>query len=90
MKVKTDLVDFSAEPDFYDLIFFDAFGPDKQPEMWIESHLQMLFHSQKSQGVFTTYCAKGEVRRRLQRSGYVVSRLPGPPGKREMLNGVKP
>jgi Uncharacterized conserved protein len=73
----------------YDLIFFDAFAPDKQPEMWEEDLFQKLFETLNKDGILVTYCAKGEVRRRLQRSGFQVERIPGPPGKREMLRARK-
>lgn len=73
----------------YDLIYFDAFAPDKQPEMWEEAHFRKIINSLNDEGILVTYCAKGEVRRRLQRSGFQVERIPGPPGKREMLRARK-
>lgn len=73
----------------YDLIYFDAFAPDKQPEMWEEALFKKIVDSLNDQGILVTYCAKGEVRRRLQRSGFQVERIPGPPGKREMLRARK-
>jgi tRNA U34 5-methylaminomethyl-2-thiouridine-forming methyltransferase MnmC len=76
-------------PKGIDLIYFDAFAPDKQPEMWEESLFQQLFDAMDSPGILVTYCAKGEVRRRMQRCGFQVERIPGPPGKREMLRAVK-
>jgi len=75
--------------DKYDLIFFDAFAPDKQPEMWDERLFLKLFDAMNEDGILVTYCAKGEVRRRMQRSGFTVERLPGPPGKREMIRAQK-
>jgi tRNA U34 5-methylaminomethyl-2-thiouridine-forming methyltransferase MnmC len=74
----------------FDLIYFDAFAPDKQPEMWEEPLFERLFESLESGGILVTYCAKGEVRRQMQRCGFQVERLPGPPGKREMLRATKP
>lgn len=73
----------------YDVIFFDAFAPDKQPEMWNPEWFAKLFDHTNAAGILTTYCAKGVVRRSLQAAGYVVERLQGPPGKREMLRGRK-
>lgn len=73
-----------------DVIYFDAFSPEAQPELWEEAIFQRLYQQCASGAVFTTYCAKGEVRRRLQRAGFVVERLPGPPGKREMLRATRP
>lgn len=69
----------------HDLVYFDAFSPDVQPELWEESFLKRLYDAMNQGGILVTYCAKGEVRRRLQRAGFFVERLPGPPGKREML-----
>ncbi len=75
----------------YDVVYFDAFAPEKQPEMWSEALFQKLFDHLVSGGVLTTYCAKGEIRRRLQACGFRVERLPGPPnGKREILRATKP
>lgn len=74
----------------YHLIYFDAFAPDKQPEMWSEPVLRRMFQCLVSGGVLVTYCAKGSVRRLLQQVGFCVERIPGPPPKREMLRAVKP
>lgn len=72
----------------YSLVYFDAFAPEKQPEMWTQELFDRLHVSMKEGGVLTTYCAKGAVRRMLQAAGFVVERLPGPPGgKREILRG---
>lgn len=75
----------------YDVIYFDAFAPDKQPEMWHPSLFENLYRITAPGGILTTYCAKGVVRRMLQSAGYTVERLPGPPGgKREILRATKP
>lgn len=73
----------------YDLIYFDAFGPRVQPELWTEAIFQKMFNALKTPGVLVTYSAKGDVRRAMQAIGFEVERLPGPPGKREMLRGTK-
>ena len=74
----------------FDVVYFDAFAPEKQPEMWEESILRNLHAAMTVGGVLTTYCAKGVVRRMLQAVGFEVERLPGPPGgKREILRGIK-
>lgn len=75
--------------DSYDIIFFDAFAPDKQPEMWTQEIFNTLFLHTNNGGILSTYCAKGSVRRMLQQAGYIVERLAGPPGKREMLRATK-
>lgn len=87
-KCEAKLEDFAPEQTF-DLIYFDAFGPRAQPELWEPQWLQKIFELTAVGGVFVTYCAKGQVRRDLQAAGYEVERLPGPPGKREMLRGIK-
>lgn len=79
----------SELPKEIDLVYFDAFAPDKQPEMWNQDIFNKLFASMNEGGILTTYCAKGVVRRILKEAGYTVERIPGPPGKREMLRAVK-
>ena len=74
---------------FFDVIYFDAFSPDTQPELWTEAIFQKLYTHTAPGGVLTTYSAKGEVRRALQAAGYAVERLPGALGKRHMLRGHK-
>lgn len=86
--------DFSKPAQFdpqtiFDVVFYDAFAPDKQPEMWTLEIFEKIFSLCSHGAIFTTYCAKGAVRRTLQAAGFVVERLPGPPGKREMLRGRK-
>lgn len=71
-----------ALPDRIDLVYFDAFAPDKQPEMWNQEIFNRLYARMTGGGVLTTYCAKGVVRRMMKEAGYSVERIPGPPGKR--------
>lgn len=74
----------------FDVVYFDAFAPEKQPEMWRESLFRTIYEAMSDEGILTTYCAKGAVRRMLQAIGFRVERLPGPPGgKREILRGTK-
>ncbi len=75
--------------ELYDLIYFDAFGARVQPELWTEEIFALMFNALKSGGVLVTYAAKGSVRRAMLASGFQVEKLPGPPGKREMLRAVK-
>ena len=72
-----------------DVIYFDAFGPDKQPEMWQPQILRKIYSITATNGVFVTYSAKGVVRRQLAKCGFEMERLPGPPGKIQMLRGIK-
>lgn len=76
-------------PYSYDVIYFDAFSPEKQPEMWSEDQFAKVFAAAANAAVLSTYCAKGWVRRAMQAAGFKVERLPGPPGKREILRALK-
>lgn len=87
-KIKTDLATFIPSKGI-DVVYFDAFAPDKQPEMWQSIYFERIFASMNSGGVLTTYCAKGVVRRMLIAVGFDVERLPGPLGKREILRAIK-
>lgn len=73
----------------FDLIYFDAFGARVQPESWTVAIFSRMFKAMNDQGVLVTYSAKGSVRRAMLEVGFEVERLPGPPGKREMLRAVK-
>ncbi|MFT4668920.1 MAG: tRNA U34 5-methylaminomethyl-2-thiouridine-forming methyltransferase MnmC, partial [Ulvibacter sp.] len=73
----------------YNIVYFDAFGARVQPELWTESIFELMFKALKPGGVLVTYSAKGSVRRAMQAVGFLVERLPGPPGKREMLRATK-
>lgn len=87
-KVEADLTRYDFA-DTFDVVYFDAFAPDKQPEMWAEDIFVRIAAALAPGGILATYCAKGEVRRRLQRAGFIVERLPGPPGgKREILRAT--
>ena len=87
-KIKDDIKTYKFTSTF-DLIYFDAFGPRAQQEMWDKAIFQKLYDALNPNGIFVTYCAKGQVRRDLASVGFDVERLPGPPGKREMLRGIK-
>ena len=73
----------------FDLIYFDAFGPRVQGELWTIEIFTKMYNALKTGGVFVTYCAKGQVKRDLKSVGFTVEVLPGPPGKREMTRGRK-
>jgi len=89
-KTSTDLTTKSFLPERnFDVIYFDAFGPDKQPEMWTPEIFERISRITQNGGVFVTYSAKGQVRRDLTTAGYRMERLPGPPGKKQMLRGIK-
>jgi tRNA U34 5-methylaminomethyl-2-thiouridine-forming methyltransferase MnmC len=73
----------------YDVVFYDAFGPRAQSELWTLANFQIAFDALKSGGTLVTYCAKGQVKRDLKSVGFTVESRPGPPGKREMTVAFK-
>lgn len=89
-KIQADLkkVDYVGLP-FFDLIYFDAFAPGKQPEMWTREIFEKIARHTNPGGIIVTYCAKGSVRRMLDDLGFQMERLPGPIGKKEILRGIK-
>jgi len=87
-KLKVDLDSFQTD-ETYDVIFFDAFGPRVQPHLWHITILESMYNSLNPNGVWVSYCCKGSVRRDLIDIGFNVEKIPGPPGKREMLRAVK-
>ncbi len=89
-KLQVDLLqfDFGSIPQA-DLIYYDAFAPGKQPEMWTDEILEKIASALKPEGIFVTYCAKGTVRRALMHAGLTMERIPGPTGKKEILRGKK-
>ena len=84
-KVQADFLEFDFPTAEFDLVYFDAFGARVQPNLWTEELFEKIYHSMKNEAIFTTYSAKGSVRRALQTVGLDVEKRPGPPGKREML-----
>lgn len=87
-KIEADFTKYDFE-EKYDVIYFDAFSPEKQPEMWTVQQFEKLYNCCNFDAVLTTYSAKGNVRRALQHAGFNVERLAGPSGKREILRAVK-
>lgn len=95
LKLQRDLAIWKAEnetPPFHcDIIYFDAFAPEKQPALWTREIFENLYRCLAPGGLLTTYCAKGIIRRMMQDIGFRMERLPGPPGgKREILRATKP
>ncbi|MBB6327129.1 tRNA U34 5-methylaminomethyl-2-thiouridine-forming methyltransferase MnmC [Algoriphagus iocasae] len=86
-KEKTTLEEVTLYPS--DVVFFDAFAPSKQPELWEKQLLEKIYESMNQGGIFTTYCAQGKLKRDLKEIGFEVESLPGPPGKKEMTRGWK-
>ncbi|TVT40749.1 tRNA (5-methylaminomethyl-2-thiouridine)(34)-methyltransferase MnmD [Hymenobacter setariae] len=73
----------------YNLIYFDAFAPEKQPELWTEDVFAKLYAAAAPGAVLVSYCAQGQFRRNLRAAGWLTEKLPGPPGKREMTRARK-
>jgi tRNA U34 5-methylaminomethyl-2-thiouridine-forming methyltransferase MnmC len=73
----------------FNLIYFDAFAPAVQPELWTKEIFEKLFAMLAPGGILVTYCSKGEVRRAMKAAGFTVEKIPGPPGKREMVRAIK-
>jgi tRNA U34 5-methylaminomethyl-2-thiouridine-forming methyltransferase MnmC len=94
-KFKGKLTDFFTDyqapnPDWekFDLVYFDAFAPTKQPEMWTTEVFSQLKKFLHPQAILVTYCAKGQLKRDLKSAAYQIEELPGPPGKREMIRAL--
>lgn len=89
-KLQTGIRELPLGAEQYHLVYYDAFSPETQPEMWTEEVFEKLFTHLKPGGCLLTYSCKGIVKRALRAAGFRVYRLPGPPGKREILRAVKP
>ena len=77
------------ETDKFDLIYFDAFGYNSQPELWSTAIFQKMYNALKINGILVTYAARGVVKRSMKEVGFTVEKLEGPPGKREMFRAKK-
>lgn len=90
-KIKADFTQFVFNPDdFFNVVFFDAFAPNKQPELWTEEIFRKIYNNMNINGILTTYSSKGVVKTNLREAGFLVKRLPGPVGKRHVLRAIKP
>lgn len=87
--LKTEAFPETKFEKLFDLIYFDAFAPNKQAEMWTEQCFQRCYEILVTGGILVTYCAKGDVKRGLKKAGFQIETLPGPPGKREMIRALK-
>ena len=88
-KVEKSLEDYEAAGMLYDLIYFDAFAPDVQAELWTDEIFRKVSRMTAKDGILVTYSCKGSVRRAIKTAGFAVEKIPGPKGKREMVRGVK-
>jgi len=76
-------------PNRYDLVYFDAFSPEVQPELWTKEVFEPIYQSMKKNSILLTYCTKGSVKKALTEIGFQLKKLSGPTGKREILRGIK-
>lgn len=88
-KICADFVQWPAPDNRFNLVYFDAFAPDDQPEMWAQPQFLKLFNSLMVGGMLVTFSSKGSVKEALRQSGFSVHRIPGPPGKRHILRACK-
>jgi len=88
-KIEQRLEDYEAPKDFFDIIYYDAFAPSKQAEMWLPENIEKVHTSLTQGGILVTYCARGQFKRDLKAQGFTVETLLGPPGKKEMTRGTK-
>ncbi len=88
-KLQQKLEEVDLPPNHFNVVYYDAFAPEVQPELWTEAIFAKIYAAMQKNGVLTTYCAKGVVKRALKKVGFEVIGLPGPPGKREITKAVK-
>jgi tRNA U34 5-methylaminomethyl-2-thiouridine-forming methyltransferase MnmC len=87
-KIQTQLQQFETAQKFH-VIFFDAFDPNTQPDLWTKPIFKKMFDMLCTNGVLTTYCSKGVVQRTMKAAGFSIKKLKGPPGKREIIRAIK-
>lgn len=86
---KLEEFSFAHLQNYFDVIYMDAFAPNKQAELWDIAIFEQLYHAMALQGLLVTYTSKGDVKRAMQQVGLRVEKLDGPPRKRHMLRGIK-
>jgi tRNA U34 5-methylaminomethyl-2-thiouridine-forming methyltransferase MnmC len=89
-KIQADLQTHALPGQYYHLIYFDAFAPEKQPELWTDEIFRKLYEALLPGGMLVSYCAKGSFKRSLKAAGFRLEALPGPAGKREMTRAHRP
>jgi tRNA U34 5-methylaminomethyl-2-thiouridine-forming methyltransferase MnmC len=88
-KIKLRLEDYLVSEQDFDLVYYDAFAPSKQAEVWLLENIRKVYSLLSEKGILVTYCARGQFKRDLKEIGFSVETLLGPPGKKEMTRGVK-
>lgn len=88
-KFHASVLDMQYLPSHVDVVFFDAFSPEKQPEMWTTDVFQKMYDILRPGGILVTYCSKSYVRKNMQQAGFEITKIPGPHGKRDMVRATK-
>lgn len=88
-KIKSKLEEYEPGKEKFHLVYYDAFAPSKQAEMWLPENIEKVYSCLLPKGILVTYCARGQFKRDLKAQGFTVEALPGPPGKKEMTRGRK-
>ena len=88
-KYNTSLSGFALTPNYFHLIYFDAFAPDIQPEIWSGEIMKEMYKGLIHGGILVSYCSKSSFQKALKRAGFRIEKLPGPKGKREMIRAIK-
>lgn len=88
-KIQADFKEMNLPSDYFDVVYFDAFGPNVQADLWSTEIFKTIYKSMKIGGVMTTYSVKGDVRRAMKSVGFEVKKIPGPLGKREITRAIK-
>jgi tRNA U34 5-methylaminomethyl-2-thiouridine-forming methyltransferase MnmC len=89
-KINASIIDFQPALPSMHIVFFDAFSPEKQPEMWTTEIFDKMFKLLASNRILVTYCSKSYVRKNMQQAGFEIKKLQGPHGKRDMVRAKKP
>jgi tRNA U34 5-methylaminomethyl-2-thiouridine-forming methyltransferase MnmC len=87
-KIECDMKQINQQDEF-DLVYFDAFAPEKQPELWTKALFSRVYKSMRHNSILTTYSSKVTIRHNMENAGFLVEKIPGPPGKREMTRARK-
>ncbi|MBL7137887.1 MAG: tRNA (5-methylaminomethyl-2-thiouridine)(34)-methyltransferase MnmD [Bacteroidales bacterium] len=88
-KIQADLRQYTPPDSAFDVVFFDAFAPGVQPDLWTKEIFERMYRMLHPGGLLVTYSCQGEVKRNLRYAGFSIEKLPGPPGKREILRAGK-
>jgi len=88
-KIKGSLIDYQLSIANYQLIYFDAFAPEQQPELWTSDIMRKIYSILSPNGILVSYSSKSAFQKALKEVGFTVEKIPGPPGKREMVRAHK-